>query len=106
MPNDVYFYQPEDFERTDQSPEGMVVVYEASMDIGLHFPLHPAISHLLAEWRLAPAQIMPNGWSYILVTITVLEQVGLYCLPTPMEVNYLWSLIAQPSQEGHYALNN
>lgn len=65
-PNNVYFYRPEDFEKADQYPEGMVIVHETSMDVGLRFPLHSIISHLLAAWCLVPAQITPNGWSYIL----------------------------------------
>lgn len=61
MPNDVYFYRLDDFERAYQPPEGMIVVHEALMNVDLHFPLHPAISHLLATWAIAPAQITLNG---------------------------------------------
>lgn len=65
------------------------------MDVGLCFLFHPAISYLLAAWAFAPSKITPNGWSYILATMTLLSQAGLYCLPTPMELNYFWSLVAQ-----------
>lgn len=54
-PNDVYFYKTDDFERTYQSLEGMIVVHEATMDAGLRFPLYPAISHLLTVRVIAPA---------------------------------------------------
>lgn len=45
--NDVYFHRPNDFEKVDQTPEGMIDVHEALMDTGLRFPLHPVISYIL-----------------------------------------------------------
>lgn len=46
MPNDVYFYMPDDFERVDWPLMGMIAIHEGWMDVGLQFPLHPAILHL------------------------------------------------------------
>lgn len=88
MPINVYYYMPEYYERIDQPTEGMVAIYEVLMDAGLRFPLHPTIFHLLVAWRLTPTQITPNSWSYILETMNMFGQAGLYRLPTPMEVNY------------------
>lgn len=55
MPNDVYFYKPDDFLRADHPPVGMITVHEALMDVGLLFPPHPAISHLLVSSGIAHA---------------------------------------------------
>lgn len=35
-------------------------------------PLHSTTSHLLADWDLAPAQLTPNGWSYVLGVMVLL----------------------------------
>lgn len=101
VPNDVYFYIPDDFKKADQPPTDMIAIHQGAMDAGLRFPLHPAILHLLVAWDLA--QLTPNEWSYILMNMVLLGQAGLYRQPTPGEMNYLWSLVVQ---KGHYAVKN
>lgn len=53
VPMDVHFYKPQEDERADQPPKGMIAVNEQVLEAGLKFPLHPAITHLLVAWNLS-----------------------------------------------------
>lgn len=44
--------------------------------------------------------------NYILASMTLLGQACLYLLSMPMEMNYLWSMVAQSGQEDHFAVKN
>lgn len=89
MPQDLHFYAPQNDERANQPPMGMIAINEPILEARLRFLLHPAISHLLVAWRQSVTQITPNGWSYILATMTVLGQVGLFWLSNLAVMNYL-----------------
>lgn len=65
----------------------MVAVNYHMMEVGLRFPLHHNVTHLLIVWGVAPLQIHPNGWMNLLSLFTWLGKHRLYRLPTPGEVN-------------------
>lgn len=95
IPQDVHFYEPRHDEKADQPPAELIAINENTLDARLQFPLHPTIFHLLAACNQSITQIMPNCWRYILSTMTVLGQVGLYRMPTPGELNWLMAPITQ-----------
>lgn len=66
----------------------MIAINEYVMEAALHFPLHAVVFYLLAAWGLNITQIMPNIWSYISATMTLLGQAKLFRLPTPVKINY------------------
>lgn len=76
--NDIYFYILYALERADQPPTNMIAIHQGVMDVSLRFPLHSTISHLLVVCDLAPTQLTPNDWSYVLAGMVLLGQVGLY----------------------------
>lgn len=43
-----------------------VCVLKGIFKVGVHFSLLPVIQELLCELRLAPIQILPNGWRFVL----------------------------------------
>ena len=44
-------------------------VYKAALKSGLWFPLRPFILRLLAELKIHPCRLYPNGWSFIILFI-------------------------------------
>ncbi|KAL2506218.1 hypothetical protein Adt_21839 [Abeliophyllum distichum] len=40
--------------RTDDPPEGFIVIYEPAMQQGLLLPMHPFFREVLRDWNLAP----------------------------------------------------
>lgn len=91
----MHFYVPQKNERADQPPTGMIAINEPMLEVELQFLLCTAISYLLMAWNQSITQITPNGWSYILVIMTLLGQVGLYRMLITAELNYLVVPIAQ-----------
>ncbi|KAL2506010.1 Uncharacterized protein Adt_21631 [Abeliophyllum distichum] len=62
IPTSVTLRAPGLEESTDDPPEGFVVIYEPTMQQGLHLPVHHFFHEVLRDWNLAPCQITPNGW--------------------------------------------
>ncbi|KAL6508566.1 hypothetical protein OROGR_023277 [Orobanche gracilis] len=103
FPSDVYLYVPNANERADQAPAGLVAVDELTMEAGLRFPLHYAVSHLLIAWHIAPLQLTSNAWLQILGTFVLFGQHKLYRLLTPAEMNLLYRLANTKGSVGcHY----
>lgn len=92
IPIDVHLHIPKKYERPDQSPPGIVVVNYFMMEPGLCFPLHPNISHMLILWGIAPMQLYSRGWLAVLSLMTLLGRHGLYRMPTPAEINFIFQL--------------
>ncbi|KAL6553900.1 hypothetical protein OROMI_019573 [Orobanche minor] len=92
IPSDVHIYVPESDERADQAPDGLVAVDELIMEAGISFPLHYAVSYLLASWNLAPLQLRANAWLFILCTNALLGKHRLRRLLTVAEMNFLYEL--------------
>lgn len=51
-------------------PVGCVSVYHQSLQMGLQFPLHAFIKHLLNAYQLALANLLPNSWLIGFVAIS------------------------------------
>lgn len=47
--------------------EGWVAVYEASLGVGLRFPLFDFGQDFLQTFYISPSQIHPNGWLLLIV---------------------------------------
>lgn len=54
VPMDVHLHALDPTERANQPPDGMVGLNFDIMGVGLRFPLHPNISHLLNFLDIAP----------------------------------------------------
>ncbi|KAL6570806.1 hypothetical protein OROGR_000356 [Orobanche gracilis] len=104
IPSDVYIYVPESNERADQAPDGLVAVDERIMEAGFRFPLHYAVSDLMASWNLAPLQLMSNAWLIILCTHALFGKYKLYRLLTAAETNFLYKLANARRTIGDYHL--
>ncbi|KAL2466743.1 Uncharacterized protein Adt_42594 [Abeliophyllum distichum] len=52
---------PSPEECADDTPEGLVAIYEPTMQQGLHLPMHHFFREVLRDWNLAPFQITLNG---------------------------------------------
>lgn len=61
MPKDVSFWAPLTDEQADQTPVECMAVNMDTMEAGLHFLLHLAITRLLVEWNITITQLKPNG---------------------------------------------
>ncbi|KAL6537384.1 hypothetical protein OROMI_025918 [Orobanche minor] len=93
IPSNVHIYAPESDERADQALEGLVAVDELIMEAGISFPLHHAVSYLLASWNLASLQLRANAWLFILCTNTLFGRNRLHRLLTVAEMNFLYESI-------------
>ena len=40
--------------------------YESTFSCRLRFPVHPFLMELLAQFGIAPGQLMPNSWSIVI----------------------------------------
>ncbi|KAL6543840.1 hypothetical protein OROGR_010337 [Orobanche gracilis] len=92
IPSDVHLYVPQNYERADQAPDGLVAVDELIMEAGFRFPLHYAVSYLLDSWNLAPLQLTSNAWLMILCTYALFGKYKLHRLLTAAETNFLYKL--------------
>ncbi|KAL6495765.1 hypothetical protein OROGR_030328 [Orobanche gracilis] len=103
IPSNVHIYVPES-KRADQEPDGLVAVDELIMEAGFWFPLHYAVSYLLASWNLALLQLSSNAWLLILCTYALFGKYKLYRLLTVAETNFLYKLANARRTVGGYHL--
>jgi len=57
-------------------PEGCIPVYEAVLDLGLRFPLHPFVLEILDGYDLGLWQLTPNSWANIFGYMATCELKG------------------------------
>lgn len=48
---------------------GQIAFYEKFLEVDVRFPLHPFICSVLNFFKIAPRQLMPNSWRYLLVLL-------------------------------------
>lgn len=73
-----------------------------TMEVRVHFPLHPIISDLLNFWNLDPTQITPNGWSVIIGLLSLFGRVHPRAFPSAEELNYILSLAKWEADARYY----
>ncbi|KAF3433427.1 hypothetical protein FNV43_RR24529 [Rhamnella rubrinervis] len=100
MPNHVELSVPGPLERADSLREGWVCFYEMAFKIGLRLPLHRIINMVLNFYNVAPGQLIPNKWRYLLGLIVQSEKCGLQI----DMATFLYFFYMKPSEEGRYAL--
>ncbi|KAF3443635.1 hypothetical protein FNV43_RR13325 [Rhamnella rubrinervis] len=66
FPNNVVLSAPREGERVDSVQDGWICFYEIAFKLGLRLPFHRVINMVLNYFNLAPRQLMPNGWHYLL----------------------------------------
>lgn len=65
IPKDIHMRVPNSGECIAQPLLGEVAFYLAMFLFGFRLPLHFFLQRFLALVQLAPAQIVPNGWSHL-----------------------------------------
>lgn len=50
---------------------GYTIVHLDTLEAGIWFPLHSAVSRLFAKWDISQAQMHPNWWNILLVILTL-----------------------------------
>ncbi|KNA25688.1 hypothetical protein SOVF_004330 [Spinacia oleracea] len=56
---------------------GCIDVYVASLEMGLHFPLHPFIPELLNCYGLAICNVSPNSWGSVLCFLMICDMMDI-----------------------------
>ncbi|KAF3454143.1 hypothetical protein FNV43_RR04590 [Rhamnella rubrinervis] len=99
FPENVILSAPADGERADSVRDGWICFYEIAFKLGLKLPFHHIISMVLKYFNLAPGQLMPNGWRYLLGLIVLSEQLGQHI---DMSI-FLHFFYLKSGREGRYA---
>ncbi|KAF3443043.1 hypothetical protein FNV43_RR16964 [Rhamnella rubrinervis] len=99
FPENAVLSAPVDKERGDSVRDGWVCFYEIAFKLGLRLPFHHIISMVLKYFNLAPGQLMPNEWHYLLGLIVLSEQLRQH-INMPI---FLHFFCLKPGEEGRYA---
>ncbi|KAF3432433.1 hypothetical protein FNV43_RR27173 [Rhamnella rubrinervis] len=99
FPESAVLSAPVDGERADSVRDGWICFYEIAFKLGLKLPFHRIISMVLKYFNLAPGQLMPNEWRYLLGLIVLSEQLGQH-IDMPI---FLYFFYLKPGGEGRYA---
>ncbi|KAF3435482.1 hypothetical protein FNV43_RR22571 [Rhamnella rubrinervis] len=100
MPSQVKLSAPRPLERADSPHAEWICLYEIAFKIGLRLPFHRIINMVLNFYSIAPGQLIPNSWRYLLGLIVQSEKCGL-------QINmatFLYFFYIKPSEEGRYTL--
>ncbi|KAF3436952.1 hypothetical protein FNV43_RR19705 [Rhamnella rubrinervis] len=90
---------PQEMGKKRTTRDGWVCFYEIAFKLGLRLPFHRIINMVLKYFNLAPAQLMPNGWRYLLGLIVLSEQLGQH-IDMPIFLHFFY---LKPGGEGRYA---
>ncbi|KAF3457904.1 hypothetical protein FNV43_RR02564 [Rhamnella rubrinervis] len=77
IPSQIKLSAPEPLERADSPRDGWICLYEIAFKIGLRLSFHRIINIVLNFYSIAPGQLMPNSWRYLLGLIVQSEKCGL-----------------------------
>lgn len=66
-----------EMERANLYCPDWVCFYDITFRIGVQLPLHIFMNMVLDHFQLAPSQLMPNGWCYLLGLIVLSKQYSL-----------------------------
>ncbi|XP_038703865.1 uncharacterized protein LOC120000070 [Tripterygium wilfordii] len=91
------------YQRVDWDVPGWVAMYEAPFKLGLRFPLPTLVRDVLRYFRIAPTQLMPNGWRLLLAVECLSERLG-----RPFgyrELLNCYYLKEHPGDPGRYTFN-
>ncbi|KAF3457943.1 hypothetical protein FNV43_RR02604 [Rhamnella rubrinervis] len=100
MPSQVKLSAPRPLEKADSPRDGWICLYEIAFKIGLRLPFHHIINMVLNFYSIAPGQLMPNSWRYLLGLIAQSEKCGLQI----DMATFLYFFYMKPSEEGRYTL--
>ncbi|KAF3451247.1 hypothetical protein FNV43_RR07342 [Rhamnella rubrinervis] len=100
MPSQIKLSAPEPLERADSPRDGWICLYEIAFKIRLRLPFHRIINMVLNFYSIAPGQLMPNSWRYLLGLIVQSEKCGLQI----DMATFLYFFYMKPSEEGRYTL--
>lgn len=89
----MYLWAPVKNELADQLPTRYTAVHLDSLEVGLRFPLHSAISQQLIEWNITIGQIHPNGWAIILGILTLFRLEHCTVFPGTRELTSLIQIV-------------
>ncbi|KAF3457338.1 hypothetical protein FNV43_RR01995 [Rhamnella rubrinervis] len=95
IPSQIKLSAPEPLERADSPRDGWICLYEIAFKIGLRLPFHRIINMVLNFYSIAPGQLMPNSWRYLLGLIVQSEKCGLQI----DMATFLYFFYMKPSQE-------
>ncbi|KAF3440820.1 hypothetical protein FNV43_RR19106 [Rhamnella rubrinervis] len=96
FPENAVLSAPVDKKRADSVRDGWICFYEIAFKLGLRLPFHRIISMVLKYFNLAPGQLIPNGWHYLLRLIVLSEQLGQH-IDMPIFLHFFY---LKPSGEG------
>ena len=100
IPDSMNISEPKPFEKADTPRQGWVCFYEITFKIGVRLPLHPFMCMILDHFNLAPSQLMPNSWRYLLGLVVLSLKYGVR-IDLPVLLNFFY---LKSCEEGRYSL--
>ncbi|KAF3445810.1 hypothetical protein FNV43_RR10987 [Rhamnella rubrinervis] len=98
VPSQVKLSTPRPLERADSPREGWICLYKIAFKIGLRLSFHRIINMVLNFYSIAPGQLMPNSWRYLLGLIVQSKKCGLQI----DMATFLYFFYMKSSEEGRY----
>ncbi|KAF3441556.1 hypothetical protein FNV43_RR15470 [Rhamnella rubrinervis] len=102
FPNNVVLSAPREREKADSVRDGWVCFYKIAFKLGLRLPFHRIINMVLNYSNLAPGQLMPNRWRYILGLIVLSERYG-QTIDMPIFLHFFYLKPCKESRHAFYA---
>ena len=87
---------PSEHCRANDPPEGFFSYSHLIMRVGAHLPLWSYFIDVVEYFGIVPLQLAPNGYSILTTLYIIYTQMG-FLQPTPLEVNYMYTLKKIPS---------
>ena len=100
IPDSITMSKPKPHEKADAPRQGWVCFYEITFKIGVRLPLHPLMCMVLDHFNLAPSQLMPNSWRYLLGLVVLSLKYGAR-IDLPVLLNFFY---LKSCEEGRYSL--
>ena len=79
-------------------PEGYFAFSDHITQAGAHLPLRSYFIDVLEYFGIAPLQLSPNGYAILIALFVIYNEMG-FPQPTPLEVNYMYTLKRIPNGE-------
>ena len=97
VPSSCSLTVPSEHCRANDPPEGGYFAFGLHiMPVSAHLPLRLYFIDVLEYFGIAPLQLAPNGYAILTALFVIYTQMG-FTQPTPLKVNYMYTLKKIPS---------
>lgn len=92
IPSDVVLIVPRCFDRASSVKLSQFYFYEKFLEVRVKFPIHPFIYRVLSHFKIAPRQLMPNSYRFLLIHI-ILSKVLDLSFPLNLKYAYIFTFL-------------